>query len=227
MDDASVELYYLKSRHYHPALCRFLQADTVLGKLGAIYGHNLYTYCFNSPITHKDSDGHYIDTALDVVSVVYDVVDILSGNNGIAAWGALTLDIASLILPGLTGGGKLIRFACKSDDVADAAKYADKVFETGEQFFSNAKRGIDLHNTYDPIQDSIDKSYKLLNEVWEESGTKVRPDALDLKNRVIHELKPFNKRAFKRAVKQTQKYVALYGETWTIVIDMYYEVTLK
>jgi len=57
MYDDSVSLYYLKSRHYHPALCRFLQADTVLGKLGAIGSHNIYAYCCNSPITYDDPHG--------------------------------------------------------------------------------------------------------------------------------------------------------------------------
>jgi len=43
MYDDSVGLYYLKIRHYYPALCRFLQADTVLGQASEIASHNLYS----------------------------------------------------------------------------------------------------------------------------------------------------------------------------------------
>ena len=57
MYDDSVSLYYLKSRHYHPALCRFLQADTVLGRTGSLNEHNLYAYCKNTPIITSDPIG--------------------------------------------------------------------------------------------------------------------------------------------------------------------------
>ena len=57
MDDDSVELYYLKSRHYHPALCRFLQADSIIAKPLKLLGNNLYTYCRNSPVAKADHDG--------------------------------------------------------------------------------------------------------------------------------------------------------------------------
>ena len=45
--------------------------------------------------------------------------------------------------------------------------------------------------------------------------------ALDLTNKIIYELKPYNANSLKRAVKQVNKYIEALGEGFTVVIDMY------
>ena len=52
-------------------------------------------------------------------------------------------------------------------------------------------------------------------------GSRLRPDAVDLKNRIIYELKPYNKASYKRALKQANSYAKILGGKWNIVIDMY------
>lgn len=52
-------------------------------------------------------------------------------------------------------------------------------------------------------------------------GSLSRPDALDQTHKIIYELKPYNQKAFKKALKQTKKYSKILGDKYTIVIDMY------
>lgn len=52
-------------------------------------------------------------------------------------------------------------------------------------------------------------------------NTRYRPDAVDFTNEIIYELKPYNKRSYKRALKQTSRYANILGGEWKIVIDMY------
>ena len=60
--DTESGLYYLQSRYYDPATCRFINADTtdvvVIAAIG-ITDKNLFAYCENNPIQQKDSDGRF------------------------------------------------------------------------------------------------------------------------------------------------------------------------
>lgn len=181
----------------------------------------MYAYCGNNPISHSDSEGHFWDTVLDLASIVADVVEIAVNPGSIMAWGALAADVASLIIPGLTGGGQLVRVVTSSDEVLDAAKYADDIFDGAKQFFSKTDLGQTMHRSYDPILDAAEDANKLLDEALSEYGSRLRPDGVDFTNRIIYELKPYNKRAFQRATKQAKQYADTLGGEWTIVIDMY------
>lgn len=57
--DEETSLYYLRSRYYNPLWGRFINADTVLGKVGALGSHNLFAYCGNNPSNYEDPDGNY------------------------------------------------------------------------------------------------------------------------------------------------------------------------
>ncbi|MBR3864974.1 MAG: RHS repeat-associated core domain-containing protein [Clostridia bacterium] len=57
--DTETELYYLNSRYYSPALCRFISADSIKYiDPQNIHGLNLYTYCANNPVMYVDPSGH-------------------------------------------------------------------------------------------------------------------------------------------------------------------------
>ena len=71
--------------------------------------------------------------------------------------------------------------------------------------------GVKAPKWYDPIKDTIEKSDKLLNEALSDFGSQLRPDAVDLTNRIIYELKPYNKRAYKQATKQAKRYAGYAG----------------
>ena len=54
-------MYYLQTRYYDPAICRFINADDVeyLGANGDLAGYNLYAYCSNNPVMYCDPTGHF------------------------------------------------------------------------------------------------------------------------------------------------------------------------
>lgn len=52
-----IGMYYLKTRFYDPEMCRFLNADGVLGANQDILAYNLFAYCSNNPINCTDSTG--------------------------------------------------------------------------------------------------------------------------------------------------------------------------
>ena len=55
--DAETGFYYLQSRYYDPAICRFINAD---GQLSVVdfSAVNLFAYCGNNPVNYIDPSGH-------------------------------------------------------------------------------------------------------------------------------------------------------------------------
>lgn len=133
----------------------------------------------------------------------------------------LAADVVGLALPGVTGGGKIVRFVANSDNVLDAVKVADKVVDSKKVMKSNKKLGKALHQIYDPIKKTTAGKNKMINQTLKKWGSRLRPDAVDCSNRIIYELKPYNKRSYKKALKQTKRYAKKMGGKWKIVIDMY------
>ncbi|MCL2530737.1 MAG: hypothetical protein FWE40_01085 [Oscillospiraceae bacterium] len=55
--DDEIQMYYLQSRYYCPALRRFISADVYMDTGVGILGTNMYAYCNNDPVNHWDPDG--------------------------------------------------------------------------------------------------------------------------------------------------------------------------
>ena len=55
--DTETGLYYLQSRYYDPATCRFINADGYASTGQGITGYNMFSYCNDNPISLCDSDG--------------------------------------------------------------------------------------------------------------------------------------------------------------------------
>ena len=63
--DSESGLYYLKSRYYDPALCRFINADGAVSTGQGFTGCNMFAYCTDNPVNGADPNGQwmwYIDT---------------------------------------------------------------------------------------------------------------------------------------------------------------------
>ena len=58
--DAETGFYYLQSRYYDFANCRFINADAyVTTNVGSILNSNMFAYCENNPILFSDQHGNY------------------------------------------------------------------------------------------------------------------------------------------------------------------------
>ena len=57
--DTEIGFYYLNSRYYDPQIRKFISADSITTSTGEdVFGYNLYSYCWNSPLGKADHDGH-------------------------------------------------------------------------------------------------------------------------------------------------------------------------
>jgi RHS repeat-associated protein len=58
--DAETGFYYLQSRYYDPAICRFINADTfATTDANGLLSANMFAYCENNPIGNSDPDGYF------------------------------------------------------------------------------------------------------------------------------------------------------------------------
>ena len=55
--DTESGLYYLQSRYYDPAVCRFVNADGYASTGQGVLGYNMFAYCNNDPVNLNDSKG--------------------------------------------------------------------------------------------------------------------------------------------------------------------------
>ncbi|MDL2292912.1 hypothetical protein LJC17_04940 [Acholeplasma sp. OttesenSCG-928-E16] len=120
--DEETGLYYLNSRFYDPEVGRFISIDDISYlDPSSIGGLNLYAYCLNNPVMYTDSTGHAIDVILDIGFFIWGLVDFINNPTWEnAAW--VALDLAFMIIPFATGGGKLLKGASRLDDAFDAGK---------------------------------------------------------------------------------------------------------
>ena len=56
--DTESGLYYLQSRYYDPATCRFINADGYASTGQGVWGCNMFAYCNNDPVNLNDSKGN-------------------------------------------------------------------------------------------------------------------------------------------------------------------------
>ena len=57
--DSETGFYYLQSRYYDPAICRFINADSYASTGQGLIGYNAFAYCGNNPINRFDPTGEF------------------------------------------------------------------------------------------------------------------------------------------------------------------------
>jgi RHS repeat-associated protein len=158
--DATGLMYY-NARYYDPELGQFLSPDTIVPDPTNLLDYNRYMYVRGNPMKYTDPTGHWLESALDIISLGATVKDIndngLNWENGIG----LAADVVSLAAPGVAGGGTVVRYA---DDAYAASKagvnaawdwgkralgYGDEAAQYGDETASAAKAGADcLTNSF-------------------------------------------------------------------------------
>jgi RHS repeat-associated protein len=136
--DIPTGLMYYGARYYDRTVGMFISPDTLVPDPTTLWDYNRFAYGRLNPLKYNDPTGHWVETALDIVSLGMTVHDIrengLNWENGIG----LVADVGSLVLPGVAGGGAAVRHA---DDAYALGKQG--VSWAGDKFgegWSAAKR---------------------------------------------------------------------------------------
>lgn len=72
--DSETGFYYLQSRYYDPAICRFINADSYASTGQGLIGYNAFAYCLNNPVNYHDDDGKFGLLGAMVVGALIGVV---------------------------------------------------------------------------------------------------------------------------------------------------------
>ena len=104
--DRETKLYYLQSRYYDPSIGRFLNADDYASTGKDFIGYNMFAYCNNNPIMHRDSSGKILVGAIvggAVGGALISVVSHLTTNPN-ATVGSTSLALVIGAVTGALGG---------------------------------------------------------------------------------------------------------------------------
>lgn len=110
------KMYRLDSRYYDPAIGRFINADNIsllTETPTALTDKNLYSYCDNTPVMRKDSDGEIwnfvIGAAVSgVVSAGFEAANQIISNGKVTDWGAVGKSFAVGAVSSVFKSAKLI-----------------------------------------------------------------------------------------------------------------------
>ncbi|EGW39338.1 RHS repeat-associated core domain-containing protein [Desulfosporosinus sp. OT] len=130
--------------YYAAGIGRFLTKDTYLGS-----DLNRYAYAGGDPVNIVDPTGYFWETILDMVNLVYDVVDFFRnpswGGAGYVGW-----DVVSIVpfIPG-SYAGKAVKAASKVDEVVDTARGTKAAKGASEVIHGNSKLSTKVQHGYE------------------------------------------------------------------------------
>lgn len=207
-------LTYYGARYYDAEGGRFLAVDPAdvakhVESNPAMF--NRYAYANNNPYRYVDPDGespvHIAKFALDL-SLNIAINYATTGQAGFAS--AMKDSVEGLVNP-----LKTIQKIQKLKKLADKSSRVAK--RTGGESAA-AARGREAHKNY---ENTLGGEYEFNKAL--PSGK--RPDAIDVENKIVRELKPDNPRAIKRGEKQLEGYrqeaEKEFGGQWKAELDTY------
>lgn len=166
LDDTG--LLYYGARYYDPAAGRFISPDTLIPDPSDPLDYNRYLYARGNPLKYNDPTGHWIESALDVAFIGYDLYDIRQ--NGLT-WGnglALAADIGGLLLPVVTGGGLAVQAIVHGDDAAKMLRAASRA----DALDDAVRAGRLAQNAFDGVRvgDKVVDTSSLLVQHFEQAA---------------------------------------------------------
>ena len=191
-------------------------------------GNNMFAYCNNNPVVHKDSQGTAVETVWDLISLGVSIAEVCVNPGDVWAWIGLAGDVVDVIVPCVGGIGETVRAAkslSKATDVVEIAKAADftedavdiiKTLDRTNGFTqSSMSAGQKIHKGYKATQNfsKAGKESRLVKGI--------RPDYIDFDNKVIYELKPNNPRSIRSGIRQLQKYNRSVGGGFKLRLEVY------
>ena len=107
--DCETGLYYLNSRYYDPAICRFINADDVAYlQPETLNGNNLYAYCGNNPVMYTDPTGKLFWFFFGAILIGAAIGGTMNGisayNAGQRGWGLFGAIAGGAVMGGAMGG---------------------------------------------------------------------------------------------------------------------------
>ena len=128
--DKETEEVYLRARYYQPAVGRFLTRDSYTGESDDPESLHLYTYCENDGLNCVDPSGHFVDTVIDIASIVYSGYELVTAPS-LANLGYLGWDVGAAIVPFIPGSytAKAVKGGVK---IATKIRKVDKVVNSGK-----------------------------------------------------------------------------------------------
>ena len=158
--DAETGFYYLQSRYYDPAICRFINADTfATTDANGLLSANMFAYCENNPIMRVDADGEIWNViAGAVIGAGLEVLGQLMTGTKFADinWGSVAVEgvlgaVSSVGIPAkITRTSKVGRVALTAlrDVVAPVvAEVSIQMFQTRSNKNNNHSKRISLSKT--------------------------------------------------------------------------------
>jgi hypothetical protein len=147
------------ARWYDSSLGRWNQPDPYIPDPGNVQAFDRFAFTINNPIKYRDPSGHWIESAIDIISIGYDIYDIsqngLNWENGLS----LAADVVSLALPVVTGGGLMVKAVTHADDIADAARATNRIAKLSDEAIAFGKNiADDLANRVHHL--ATNKNYK-------------------------------------------------------------------
>ena len=165
---------YMGARYLDPKYSRWISVDPALGEyvphapvndeakkhnqnlpgMGGLFNSvngNLYHYAGNNPVKYVDPDGKFLDTFLDIVGILWDVVEIAAEPANPWSWASLAADVGCLFIPGATGGGKVIKLTEGTRKMGKVSRVA-KTAGAADAFVDAIKDGEKIYGKYKDLK---------------------------------------------------------------------------
>ena len=185
---------------------------------------------------YSDPSGHWIETVFDLISLGTSIVEVVINPADPLAWAGLAGDALDLI-PFVTGVGETIKGVCvvaKNADLIDAGTQSVKIVKATDRAIDFTDAGIDLVRGLDKTVDGFTISKhtigtKIHNNFMDNGKylreARLRVDGIEVAQKLVFELKPYNRRGLKRGVVQLVNYQkalkGLYQKNFDMFLVLY------